>query len=92
MATRSFPKDLLRKILCGKTPGKVHDQITDNGRWSIHHKMIFKAKDGLHYQTHYSVGATEYQDETPFEYAPVQIECEQVEQVEKTVLVWEPVK
>ena len=92
MATRSFPKDLLREILWDETPGKVHDQIIDTGRWSIHHEMIFKAEDGLHYQTHYSVGATEHQDETPFEYDPSEIECEQVEQVEKTVLVWEPVK
>lgn len=91
MTTRKFPKQYLRDILWDDTPGKVEDKITGTGRWSVYHSMVFKAEDGLHYETEYSEGATEQQDETPFEYDDDEIECVQVEQAEKTVLVWQAV-
>ena len=37
----------------------VQDDIIDNGRWSIHHTMVFKdMTTGKFYEIDYSVGAT----------------------------------
>ena len=97
MITKKFTKEFLREeILWGgkDKPGEpclILDKITDNGRWSIHHKIVFRDADGLFFQSHYSVGATENQDESPWEYDPEEIECEQVQEVEKLVKVWEPI-
>lgn len=64
----------------------VEDNIINNGRWSIHHEMVFPWK-GKHYKTHYSVAATEYQDESPWEYEN-EIKCVEVELKEVTVKKW----
>ncbi|RVB02858.1 hypothetical protein EN912_10400 [Mesorhizobium sp. M7A.F.Ca.CA.004.02.1.1] len=66
----------------------ISDEITDNGRWSIHHRWVFQY-GGKFYETRYSVGATESQDERPFEYDGEYIECREVRPVEKTVVVYE---
>ena len=87
MTTKTFKKDYLLDIL--GTKNVIEDEITDTSRWSIYHNIIFLADDGLYYSTNYSVGATEYQDESPFENEEDNIECEQVHQVEKLVKVWE---
>ncbi|ATO52133.1 hypothetical protein BrL25_19035 [Brevibacillus laterosporus DSM 25] len=68
----------------------ILDQIVDQSRWSIHHDIIFKWIDGKYYSTGYSVGATECQDERPWEYEN-EVECTEVHQVEKMVKVWEAV-
>lgn len=62
------------------------DEIIDTSRWSIHHRIIFNYQ-GRFYQTHYSVGATESQDESPWEYDD-EVECEEVELKEVTVKKW----
>ena len=64
----------------------VEDSIIDQGRWSIYHKIIFEY-NGKHYKTHYSVGATELQEERPWEYKK-EIECTEVELKEVTVKKW----
>lgn len=68
----------------------VETKIVDNSRWSITHEGIFQhGPTGKFYQMSYSVGATEQQDERPFEYYdPEPVE---VHQVEKLVKVWEKV-
>lgn len=68
----------------------VEDKVVDNSRWSIHHKIIFEY-EGKFYQTRYSVGATESQDERPWEYDD-EIDCTEVVQKEVTVMAWVPVK
>ncbi|MGG0757534.1 hypothetical protein [Brevibacillus laterosporus] len=68
----------------------ILDQIVDQSRWSIYHDIIFKWTDGKYYSTGYSVGATECQDEAPWEYMD-EVECTEVHQVEKIVKVWEAV-
>lgn len=93
MSSRKFPKELLQELAWDDAPNpyiKVDDSITNNSRWSIHHTMVFKADDGLHYRVGYSVGSTECQDERPFEYDDDEIECTQVEKVAKTIMVWQP--
>lgn len=66
----------------------VEDTIVENSRWSIIHEMVFEWEDGNFYRTCYSVGATETQDESPFEYED-EIKCERVQKVSKLVEVWE---
>ena len=69
----------------------VEDEISDHRRWSVSHACIFRdRKTGKHYQVTYDVGATEKQDERPFEYTdPDPVE---VEKVEVTVTQWKVVK
>lgn len=68
----------------------IEDEIVDNGRWSIFHRCIFE-DDGKFYETHYSVGATEEQDEGAWEYED-NIKCTEVELKEVKVKKWIPVE
>ncbi|MNH75641.1 hypothetical protein D3C73_278910 [compost metagenome] len=66
------------------------DEITDTSRWSIHHKIVFE-HDGKFYQAHYSEGATEMQDESPWEYED-EVDCVEVELREVKIMKWVPKK
>lgn len=66
--------------------GAIKDDITSTSRWSIHHEIIF-AHDGKFYHAHYSEGATEMQDERPWEYE-TEVECIEVELKEVMVKKW----
>jgi hypothetical protein len=55
----------------------ILDEITDTSRWSIHHRIVFEW-DGKYYMAHYSEGATEMQDESPWEYE-TDVDCLEVE-------------
>jgi hypothetical protein len=68
----------------------LEDTIIESSRWSILHELVFRVKDKF-YRTTYNVGATEYQDERPWEH-DTDVDCEEVHQVEKLVKVWEPVQ
>lgn len=68
-----FPRAFLANM-GGKT---ISDTITGTSRWSIYHTRIFE-HDGRFYQTLYSVGATEMQDEGPYEWTDSEIECIEV--------------
>ena len=68
----------------------VNDEIVDHTRWSVIHEIVFLWTDGKHYITSYSTGATESQDESPFEHDD-KVECQEVQQVKKTIFTWEPV-
>lgn len=65
----------------------ILDEVIDNSRWSINHKMVFKYKDKF-YMSFYSVGATEQQCECAYEYSSAEIDCDEVEQKEVTVKQW----
>lgn len=84
-----FSKDYLRDELDLPSSALV-DDIIDNSRWSIHHKIVFEDK-GKFYQTYYSEGATEMQDESPWEYDD-DVECTEVELRDVKVKKWIPVK
>ena len=95
MPTKTFKKEDLISALDGASEPlqEVWYELVDTSRWSNIYELVFKdVESGLYYQTTYSVGATECQDESPFEYDPDEIECSQVEQVEKVVKVWQDVK
>lgn len=68
----------------------IERQIIDKTRWSVVYEIVFE-KDGRFYQTDYSVGATESQDEGPWEYDGDEIACVEVHKVQKMVTVWEPI-
>lgn len=65
----------------------VEEEIIDSRRWSNRYLGVFRHKpSGKFYQMSWSVGATEQQDEQPFEYeVPEPIE---VVQEEVKVLKW----
>ena len=69
----------------------IYDNIVDNTRWSICHELVFEY-DNKFYMTGYRVGATECQDESPYEYDDAEIECQEVKPVEKTITVYEPIE
>jgi hypothetical protein len=68
----------------------VEDSITGHGRWVVNHRGIFKDKTtNKYYQTYWRVGATECQEEVPFEYEyEKEVECDEVEQKEIISLTW----
>ena len=92
--TRLFDKQLLKEIMWEDVEDFeiLEDEITDTSRWSIHHYMVFKElSSGKCYGVSYSRGATESQDEQPFEYEGPQIECDEVEPVEIKIIKFKPV-
>jgi len=67
------------------------EEVIDHSRWSVIYKAIFKnLKNNKFYSVGWSVGATEMQDELPFEYEK-EVEFFEVHQVEKLIKVWENV-
>lgn len=70
----------------------VQDELVDTSRWShIHERIYQNLEDGKFYSTSYSTGATECQDETPYEYDGDVVEFIEVKAVEKTITVFEAV-
>lgn len=92
MAKRKFEKEFLKGILWDETSGaeKISDEITGQRRWSTDRWLVFRFEDKI-YGVAYSHGSTESQEERPFEYDPDEIECQELEAVEKTIVVYEPV-
>lgn len=90
MATKEFSKEDLKDLrdFCEmENLEMVRDEILDTTRWSVINELIFKDKEsGKLYRTNYSVGATECQDESPFEYDTDYIECVEVKEKEVTVI------
>lgn len=71
----------------------VATRMTDKSRWSVHYEAIFREPgqpQGEAWKADYSVGATESQDEGPWEYVE-QVDAVKVRLTEKVVEVWEVV-
>ena len=67
----------------------IQMEIVDTGRWSVHKEAIVqRLSDGKFFKTNFSEGATESQDERPFEYDSKATFTEVVP-VEKTIVVYE---
>jgi len=90
MAKKVFSKDYLKDELDLPYSNTVVDKIIDTTRWSIVHEIVFE-NNGKFYQTTYSEGATEMQDERPWEYED-EIECIEVELREIKIKKWMPVE
>jgi hypothetical protein len=67
----------------------VESRITGTSRWSVHHEAIIRYK-GKDWKVTYSVGATEAQDERPFEYDNT-AEFVEVRAVSVQTIAWVPV-
>lgn len=71
----------------------VQEELIDTSRWSHIHERIYKDLDsGKFYSTSYSTGATECQDETPYEYDGEIIEFDEVVPVEVVKIEYHAVK
>lgn len=66
----------------------VLTECIGKSRWSLRYRQVFKHEDKF-YETYFSCGATEHQDESPYEYESDEIECKEVRRVEKVVVVYE---
>jgi hypothetical protein len=91
---RKFPKMALLRMLDRESEVLkiVEEKIVDSSRWSLFYKVVFEELEtGKLYQNIYSVGATELQDEGPWEYSSDPIDCFEVTPVEKVVTVYEAV-
>lgn len=87
-----FNKDDLINITYGEHENfsVIKTEITDTSRWSIHHRCVFKdLSNSKFYETHYSEGATESQDESRYEYADDEIECKEVFEKTKKITYYE---
>lgn len=90
---KKFPKTTLQELVSEEQVDGlevISNTIVDHTRWSVVYEVIFK-EDYQFYKVSYSVGATESQDEGPFEYDNDEIDCIEVAPVEKTIVVYEPV-
>lgn len=87
MATRTFKRDFMLDVLSNDIENAkvIKDEIYENSRWSIRSELIFKFENKF-YHTCYSRGATEQQDESPWEYDGEDIECLEVKPVETTTI------
>lgn len=87
-----FKKQQLKELVWGDEPEGLmiveEPKIIDTSRWSIIYEMIFSFEDKF-YETSFCRGATEHQEESPYEYDEDEIECKEVVPVEKTIIVYE---
>ena len=71
----------------------VSSEQIDTSRWSSLHEAIFRdIETGKYYETTYSQGLTECQDESPYEYDGDEIDFVEVEPFEVTVVKYKEVK
>lgn len=97
--TRTFTREQLRNEM--DLPGQLGDgigctvianEITDTGRWTVHHRLTFRLDgqaENEAWRVNYRTAATEQQDERPWEYDK-EVTATLVRLVEKLVKVWEP--
>ncbi len=85
---RTFSSKLLSEL--DLPDAAIEDKIIGKRRWSLTREIVFEF-EGNYYQTTYSEGSTELQDEGPWE-CQKEVECYPVKQVEKVVKVWERIE
>jgi len=84
---RKFAKDDLLELVDERPDAQIgkftliSEQIIDHDRWTIRFELCFKYEDTV-YITYYSIGATEYQDEGPFENDGDEIDCYEAMKIE----------
>lgn len=91
--TKTFPKEVMLELLWGDEYMDedfhlvtVKNELVETSRWSTHHELIFRdVNEDRFYFVDYSKGATETQDESPFDYEPENIEVDEVYKVSQIV-------
>lgn len=79
-----------RNLISEDLPGYkvIQDRIVDHGRWTVSHEVVVQREsDGKFFKGGYRRGATESQDEMPFEYD--EPDFAEVEKKEKIIYVYE---
>lgn len=92
MKKRFTSKELLDLGLPSECIGGkvISDVIVGKSRWSVLYSVIWQHPDGNTYQATYRVGATESQDESPWD-SQAYVDALQVHEVERLMKVWEPI-
>jgi hypothetical protein len=88
--TRKFTEEEAREIVWSDNPDYevIEATIVDTTRWSTCHECVVREiKSGKLLQFFYRVGATEYQDERPFEHEGV-VEAYMVEAYKKEITAY----
>lgn len=88
---REFMQRLAYDDIYPKEAEVIENKIISVGRWDIHYEIVFKT-NSKYYRSYYSIGATENQDNQPYEYDGNEIECEEVVPYEETVVRFKKVK
>lgn len=71
----------------------VQEKLVDTSRWSHIYERVYKdLSSGRYYLTSYSTGATECQDESPYEYDSEVVELVEVEPYEVKIIQYREVK
>lgn len=81
MPSKKFEKEILQEITQGgECEGYwcVEDKIIGTSRWSVQRRLIFCTPENEFFKSVYQHGATEYQDEYPWENEGDEVECTQV--------------
>lgn len=66
----------------------IKNEIVNHTRWSVIHEIVIqRVSDGKYFKDSYSEGATEMQDESPYEYDDP--EFKEVFPIEKTIIIYE---
>lgn len=66
----------------------IERKLVDKNRWSLTYEIVVQRKsDGKFFKDYYQVGATENQDESPYEYTDP--DFTEVEKKEKVIFVYE---
>jgi hypothetical protein len=88
-----FKREEMIELISGGDVGGVElvsDVLVGTTRWSNVHQIIFKVLD-TYYRAEYCTGATEYQDERPWD-GQDEVEAEEVRPVPTVVINYEAVK
>lgn len=67
----TLTKEQARDIIYGDSKDfvEIQNEIVEHGRWNVVHEIVIQRKfDGRYFMDRYDVGATESQDEEPYEY------------------------
>lgn len=96
METMTFTRDeLLNDLAVLDVPAEgvevISDRLCDHSRWAVRHELIFRTPAqpaGEAWKVYYDVGATEQQDEQPWEHEE-KIVATLVRATKKTITVWE---
>lgn len=68
----NLTKEQTLELIWGDLEGykEIQNNIVEKTRWSIIHEIVVqRLSDGKYFMDNYSVGATEQQDEGPYEYS-----------------------
>lgn len=87
--SKPFLVDLAWEDYDDKVVELISTKLVDTTRWGVVYDQIFKFEDKF-YSTSYRVGATEIQDESPYEWEDDEIDCVEVVPTEKTIIVYLP--